>query len=52
MSKAGWIAAAGTLWLLSSAAFGQIHWIHDLEEGLTEARERNAPIVALFWDYN
>jgi hypothetical protein len=38
--------------LALSSAFGQIRWVKDLDAGLTEARERNAPIFCLVWDYN
>ncbi len=37
---------------LTSTAFGQIRWINRLEDGLSEARDRNAPVFAFFWDYN
>jgi hypothetical protein len=38
--------------LLSGAAAAQIPWGNDLDKGLSEARDRDAPILALLWDYN
>jgi hypothetical protein len=38
--------------LLSGAASAQIPWGNDLGKGLSEARDRDAPILALLWDYN
>ncbi len=40
------------LLFLSQACFGQIRWINNLETGLSEARDRNVPVMAFFWDYN
>ena len=34
------------------AASAQIPWGNDLEKGLEQARDRDAPILALLWDYN
>ncbi|MCU0722575.1 MAG: hypothetical protein MUC63_02975 [Planctomycetes bacterium] len=36
----------------SAAASAQIPWGNDLEKGLEQARDRDAPILALLWDYN
>jgi len=33
-------------------AYGRIEWINELDKGLSEARDRDAPILAFFWDYN
>ncbi|MHC5039685.1 MAG: hypothetical protein ACYTHM_20465 [Planctomycetota bacterium] len=38
--------------LFTSPVFGQIRWINNLEQGLTEARDRDAPILAFLWNYN
>jgi hypothetical protein len=51
MRKAAPLISLGVL-LLASSAFGQIRWTNDLEKGLREARDRDAPILAFFWDYN
>lgn len=46
------IVALPLLLLLASSASAQIRWINDLDQGLEEARDRDAPILAFFWDYN
>ncbi len=38
--------------LLPASAFAQIDWVQNLDRGLDEARDRDAPILAVFWEYN
>ena len=45
------LAGVAILLLGGSPALAGIRWIHDLEAGLTEARERQAPVFAFFWEY-
>jgi hypothetical protein len=45
-------AALLLLALSCGASAAQIPWGNDLEKGLEEARDRDAPILALLWDYN
>ena len=52
MTRHAWALGVSLILLLSTSARAQIRWINDLEQGLTEARDRDAPILAFFWDYN
>jgi hypothetical protein len=38
--------------LAAGTAQAQFRWTNDLETGLSEARDRQAPILAFFWDHN
>jgi hypothetical protein len=38
--------------LLPASAFAQIDWVQNLDRGLDEARDRDAPIFAFYWEYN
>lgn len=43
---------AGMIGILPAAALGQIDWVEDFDQGLSEARDRDAPILTVLWDYN
>jgi hypothetical protein len=40
------------LWAAPALAQEGFRWSNDLEGALGEARDRQAPILAFFWDYN